>query len=146
MLSFYIPRISKQYSEEDIVNAFANIGIGLVSRVDFAPTNPIPPGQRETIKSINTTFHKAFVHLEYLYDTEIGWTVHSNVVVDDKSYCVYTSAKEYWILMNNKVAVPATNLNIHQIAENHRILEETVMEQAQQIEQLKAMVEMLMKK
>jgi hypothetical protein len=146
MLSFYIPRISKQYSEEDIVNAFANLGIGLVSRVDFAPTVPIPPGQRETIQSINNTFHKAFVHLEYLHDTQFGWTIHSNVVVADNSYRVYPNAKEYWILMNNKVAVPATNLNIHQIAENHRILEQTVTEQAQQIEQLKAMVEMLMKK
>jgi hypothetical protein len=38
--------------------------------------------------------------------------------------------------MNNKMAVPATNLNVHQIVENHRILEQTVMAQAKQIAEL----------
>jgi hypothetical protein len=42
--------------------------------------------------------------------------------------------------MNNKMAVPATNLNVHQIAENHRFLENTVMAQSVQIEKLDEVV------
>jgi len=38
------------------------------------------------------------------------------------------------------MAVPATKLNVHQIVENHRILEKTVMDQAKEIAELKAMI------
>jgi hypothetical protein len=41
------------------------------------------------------------------------------------------------------MAVPFTNLNIHQIAENHRILEETVATQAEQLEVQRKQIEQL---
>jgi hypothetical protein len=135
-ISFYVPRISKDYGELDVIDAFDNMGIGLVTRVDFAPLAPITPGQRESAESIRNPFQKAFVHVDYLYDTDIGHTINDAVVCADNSCRVYPSDNEYWILMNNKMAVPATNLNVHQIAENHRILEQTVMAQAKQIAEL----------
>jgi hypothetical protein len=139
-VSLYIPRISKGYSEQDVIDAFNDIGIGQVTRVDFAPLVPIAPGQRESAESLRTPFHKAFVHMEYLHDTDIGWTINDTVVGADNSCRVYPNPKEYWILMNNKMAVPATNLNVHQIAENHRFLENTVMAQSVQIEKLDEVV------
>ena len=135
-ISFYVPRIAKDYSEEDVIAAFDNIGIGLATRVDFAPLAPVAPGQRESAESLRCPFQKAFVHLEYLYDTDIGHTINDTVVCADNSCRVYPSDNEYWILMNNKMAVPATKLNVHQIVENHRILEQTVMAQAKQIAEL----------
>lgn len=135
-ISFYVPRVSKDYGELDVIDAFDNMGIGLVTRVDFAPLVPIAPGQRESAESIRNPFQKAFVHVDYLYDTDIGYTINDAVVCADNSCRVYPSDKEYWILMNNKMAVPATNLNVHQIVENHRILEQTVMAQAKQIAEL----------
>lgn len=135
-ISFYVPRIAKDYSEEDVIAAFDNIGIGLATRVDFAPLAPVAPGVRESAESLRCPFQKAFVHLEYLYDTDIGHTINDTVVCADNSCRVYPSDNEYWILMNNKMAVPATKLNVHQIVENHRILEQTVMAQAKQIAEL----------
>ena len=139
-VSLYIPRISKRYEEQDVIDAFNDIDIGVVTRVDFAPLVPVAPGQRESAESLSCPYQKAFVHMEYLHDTEIGWTIYDSVVGADNSCRVYPNPKEYWILMNNKMAVPAVSLNVHQIAENHRILEQTVMEQAAQIEKLDEVV------
>ena len=139
-VSLYIPRISKRYEEQDVIDAFNDIDIGVVTRVDFAPLVPVAPGQRESAESLSCPYQKAFVHMEYLHDTEIGWTIYDSVVGADNSCRVYPNPKEYWILMNNKMAVPAVNLNVHQIAENHRILEQTVMAQAVQIEKLDEVV------
>jgi len=143
-ISFYVPRVSKDYSEQDVIDAFHDIGIGLAKRVDFAPLVPIAPGQRESAESIYTPFQKAFVHVEYLYNTDTGQTINDTVICADNSCRVYPSPSEYWILLNNKMAVPATKLNVHQIAENHRILEQTVMAQAKQISELKTMVDQLL--
>ena len=156
MASFYIPRITKNYSEDDIVRAFHGLSIGKVMRVDFAPLLPVAPGVRESMESLCNPFQKAFVHLEWLYDTDIAKTIGSTVLDADNSYRIYpwlTNNHEYWILLNNKTAIPATRLNVHQMAENHRILEQTVMaqekqiaEQSKQIAEIKAMVEKLLKK
>jgi len=144
-ISFYIPRVSKDYEEQDVINAFDDMGIGLATRVDFAPLAPIAPGQRESAESIYTPFQKAFVHVEYLYYTDIGQKINDAVLCADNSCRVHPSdGNEYWILLNNKMAVPATKLNVHQIVENHRILEQTVMEQAKQIaEQYKHIAELI---
>lgn len=139
-VSFYVPRISKRYEEQYVIDAFNGIGIGVANRVDFAPLVPVAPGQRESAESLGCPYQKAFVHMEYLHDTDIGWTIYDSVVGADNSCRVYPNPKEYWILMNNKMAVPAVNLNVHQIAENHRILEQTVMAQAAQIEKLDEVV------
>jgi hypothetical protein len=147
MASFYIPRITKNYSEDDIVRAFHGLSIGKVMRVDFAPLIPVAPGVRESMESLCNHYQKAFVHLEWLYDTDIAKTIGSTVLDADNSYRIYpwlTNNHEYWILLNNKTAIPATRLNIHQMAENHRILEQTVMDQAKQIaEQAKQIAELI---
>jgi hypothetical protein len=148
-ISFYIPRIDKGYDEQDVINTFNALDIGQVMRVDFAPLAPIPPGVRESAESIRNPFQKAFVHMAWLYKSETAKTITSEVLDADNSFRVYPWVKnnhEYWILLNNKMAVPATKLNVHQMAENHRILEQTVMTQAKQIAELKAMVEQLLKK
>ncbi len=139
LISFYIPRIDKDYDEQDVINTFNALDIGQVMRVDFAPLVPIAPGQRESDESIRNPYQKAFVHMAWLYKSETSRRIYDIVVDADNSFRVYPCLKnnhEYWILLNNKMAVPATRLNVHQIAENHRILEQTVMAQAKQIAEL----------
>jgi hypothetical protein len=138
-ISFYIPRIDKDYDEKDIINIFNTFDIGQVMRVDFAPLAPIAPGVRESAESIRNPFQKAFVHMAWLYNSDIANTITRTVIDADTSFRVYPWIKnkhEFWILLNNKMAIPATKLNVHQMAENHRILEQTVMTQAKQIAEL----------
>ena len=146
-ISFYIPRIDKGYDEQDVINTFNALDIGQVMRVDFAPLAPIAPGVRESAESIRNPYQKAFVHMAWLYKSETAKTITSEVLDADNSFRLYPWVKnehEYWILLNNKMAVPATTLNVHQIAENHRILEQTVMNQAKQIaEQSKQIAELI---
>ena len=143
-ISFYIPRISKQYSAEDIGNIFALNLVGSISRIDFAPITPIPQGKRESAESVANNFQKAFIHMNCLFVTETGTSIYNTVVMNDNSFRFFpTTAPEYWIILNNNMAVPFTNLNIHQIAENHRILEETAVTQAEQLEVQRNQIEQL---
>jgi hypothetical protein len=148
-ISLYIPRIDKGYDEQDVINTFNALDIGQVMRVDFAPLAPVAPGQRESIESIRNPYQKAFVHMAWLYKSDTAVSINREVLNADNSFRVYPCLKnnhEYWILLNNKMAVPATTLNVHQMAENHRILEQTMVAQAKQIAELKEMVEQLLKK
>ena len=143
-ISFYIPRISKQYNAVDIGDILGINLVGSISRVDFAPITPLSQGKRESSESVACNFQKAFVHMNCLYATELGSSIYNTVVVNDTSFRFFPKADpEYWIILNNKMAVPFTNLNIHQIAENHRILEETVMNQAEQLEVQRKQIEQL---
>jgi hypothetical protein len=143
-ISFYIPRISKMYTAEDIGNIFAINLVGSVSRVDFAPITPVAQGKRESAESVACNFQKAFVHMNCVFATENGNNIYNTVVINDSSFRFFPTAdSEYWIILNNKMAVPFTNLNIHQIAENHRILEETVATQAEQLEVQRKQIEQL---
>jgi hypothetical protein len=144
-ISFYIPRISKQYSAEDIRNIFSLNLVGSISRIDFAPITPVAQGKRESAESAANNFQKAFIHMNCLFGTENGTSIYNTVVMNDNSFRFFptTTPPEYWIILNNKMAVPFTNLNIHQIAENHRILEETVMNQAEQLEVQRKQIEQL---
>jgi len=50
------------------------------------------------------------------------------------------NANAYWILLANKNPVTETTLNIHQVVENARILQDLVFKQVDQIERLQEMV------
>ena len=143
-ISFYIPRIHKNFDESQVRLIFENRKVGKVRRIDFVPLTPVAPGQRESEYSVACCYQKAFVHFDHLFDSEHAHDIFRTVVRDDESYRIFASTAadeyEYWILLNNKMAVPDTTLNDHQIAENHRILAQTVMEQAVQIEKLNELV------
>ena len=124
--SFYVPRIHDSCSDEQVRLQFRLQGVGVVRRVDF---NPI----------LGTNFKKAFVHMESVFDTDFARTVVETVFVKREFTHIYpdiTNPSIYWILLMNTRPVPETNLNLHQLAENHRILEQLVFQQQQQIDQL----------
>jgi hypothetical protein len=139
-VSFYIPRIHKNFDESQVSRAFESRGIGKVRRVDFVPLNPVEPGERETEFSIASCYQKAFVHFDHLFDSPIATEIFQTVVQKDGSFRLFHEENKYWILLNNKMVVPDTALNSHQMAENHRVLTQTVMQQAGQIEKLDEVV------
>ena len=118
-LSFYVPRLERSYNESVIMELFTNMGIGSVKRVDF---NAIDG---------NNKFQRAFIHMNYLYATEFSNAIKHHVFDNGSSFRINPSFDKevYWILLANKTPVVESKLNIHQIAENARLLEVKVTEQ-----------------
>lgn len=142
--SIYIPRVSSFYTETDIALKFEDMGIGSVKRVDFSP-----------LDTPNKAIQKAFVHFSMIYESQLasdilntlGFTLDDNDEYNDNGcFKLYIDIDqtEYWLLLKNKNPVQETNLNIHQVVENARILEERVVEQGQIIAQLNQDIEFLM--
>ncbi len=126
--SFYVPRVHNSCSEEQVRLQFRLHNIGVVRRVDFN-------------QLADTNFMSAFVHMESMFDTDVARAVIDTVFGHQQPYRMHpdiTNASIYWILLRNTRPVPETTLNIHQVVENHRILEQLVFQQHQQIEQLQA--------
>ena len=124
MPSFYVPRLERTYNEASIMELFNVMGIGSVRRVDFKLIDG------------NDRFQKAFIHMNYLYTNEFSNAIKYHVFDTGASFRINPenfNSEIYWILLANKMPVMETNLNIHQIAENARLLELRVAEQNAQI-------------
>ena len=132
-ISLYIPRMSTDYNEDRVRAVFDSLVIGSVTRVDFAS---ITPGNYTTP---NDRFQKAFVHLSHFYDTDAANHLRDSLKTTNDSVRLQPdmfNQKVYWIVLLNKNPVADTNLNIHQVVENHRILEQLVFQQAEEIRNL----------
>jgi hypothetical protein len=110
--SFYIPRIYGDYTVEDVMASFRLLFIGEVRRVD--------------IKDKCTDYMSVFVHMDYLYDTEIAWNIVNDTHTKAGQYTLWVDPDFYWIILKNTNPVADTHLNCHQLAENTRLLEEKV--------------------
>ena len=103
--SFYIPRVSRTYTEEEIKIIFSSVlMIGDVKRVDFVP--------------INKKFQRAFVHIDMFYDVETTNGLRETVFEQGRAVRVYPGQlvkRIYWILLNNNNPVPETTMNLSQI-------------------------------
>ena len=139
--SIYIPRMSRFWTEERIREIMTDpkIGfIGFVSHVDFTPINK-KPGFGEDIDKVVMS---AFIHFSNLSDYEEDY--YSNylnekfwsAIINGGSYKLQVSPSEYWICLKNKNPIQRTLMNIHQVVENGRHVENLVQEQAKKIEEL----------
>jgi hypothetical protein len=130
-LSVYIPRINNNVTEEFVKQSFMTQHIGIVNRVDFVPIISPAPGLADSYES-------AFVHFDGYYYDERTDEMYEKVFEQGKSWKFYPipSSTEYWLLLKNNNPVHPTKLNIHQLAENHRILEESASIQSQYIQEL----------
>jgi len=137
--SFYIPRVSRTYTEEEIKIIFSSVlMIGDVKRVDFVP--------------IDKKFQRAFVHIGMFYDVETTNGLRETVFEQGRAVRVYPGQllenpllekveqnggfliprveqnfcslfpkkrllvkRIYWILLNNNNPVPETTMNLSQI-------------------------------
>jgi hypothetical protein len=141
-ISLYIPRMSSAFDDRSVRAVFDRLMIGAVTRVDFAS---ITPGEH---LSPNDRFQKAFIHLSHFYDTESANHLRSSLKTTQDSVRLYPdlfNRDVYWIVLLNKNPVAETKLNIHQVVENHRILEQIVFNQSATIMALEARLSQLVK-
>jgi hypothetical protein len=149
-LSIYIPRMAAHHDEQSIINVMANYGIGTVSYVDFTTVNK-KPGFKE---NISDNVKSAFVHFSdpmmssydnnYHYNSrrtlgnENFWNI---VLYRDGPYKLQISLGEYWLCLENTKPVQRTLMNVHQIVENGRYLENLIEEQSETIKKLENKLE-----
>jgi hypothetical protein len=78
--------------------------------------------------------------MEQIYNTPATSHLMSEVFDANRGVRMYPgmfNQNEYWVLLKNKTPVQETKLNIHQVAENARILQSVVETQAKEIKALR---------
>ena len=111
MQSVYIPHIPVAYTSEMVTYIFNQFAIGIVNRVDFLAPHETNPRIRQ-----------AFVHFNAYHNVITSAMILKHAI--NQSYrLVVDNEGHYWDLCENKKPVPETHLNIHQLAENMRVLQ-----------------------
>lgn len=145
--SLYIPSLKKVYSEERIINIFYNLGIGIVTRIDFVPIMKTIKGKAEPVE--DAVYRKAFVYTKCYWDhsvtDDIDQTGSCRIYPNLPFNVEPTQSTEYWLLLKNKIPVPyaATSLNVHQLAHNNGLLETKLAEMEQEMSRMKEEIERL---
>jgi hypothetical protein len=134
--------MSVLYTEEEVINVMFNLRIGTVTRVDFVNIGQ-KPGFKEII---DDNYKAAFVHL-YLPRDETSKHKHNHnhvyprnqdildMIDADEPCRIQVSPNEYWVILRNKNPVPQTMMNIHQVVENGRHLENVILKQNKKLEE-----------
>jgi hypothetical protein len=127
--SIYIPRISIIHNENSIREIMYQCQIGEVSYIDFTPINKRPG----FVEIHDEKFMSAFVHFSrpWLKNCDF-W----DIIASEKPYKIQVSSREYWICLKNKNPVQRTMMNIHQVVDNGRHLENLIEDQSKKISEL----------
>ena len=144
--------MAAHHDEESVKNVMTNYGIGTVSYVDFTPINK-KPGFGEKVDDV---VKSAFVHFSdpmmssfdnnYHYNSrrtlgnENFWNI---VLYRDGPYKLQISLGEYWLCLENTKPVQRTMMNIHQVVENSRHLENLIEKQAEKLKEQEETIKML---
>lgn len=150
--SIYIPRMEAHHTQESINYFMMYYRIGKVSHVDFTPVNKKPGFEEKYTQNIKS----AFVHFtdpNLCGDDNFGLKYKNtgnnyfwDEIVSGGSYKMFISDDEYWLCFNNKNPVQRTTMNIHQVVENGRYLENIIKKQTETISSNKIEIENLKKK
>jgi len=152
--SIYIPRMSVNHTQERIKNLMRACRIGTVIHVDFIPINKKPG----FVENFDQVMMSAFVYFSdpwlssaddtysFKSDEYMGHTEFWDTIAADEAFKVYVTEKEYWICLKNKKPIQRTMMNIHQVVENGRYLENLVQEQAKLIQEQAKRIEELERK
>lgn len=130
--SIYIPRICAYHTEDTVGYIMDNYMVGTVSYVDFTPINK-KPGFDEDVDNV---VKSAFIHFSIARNIEF-W----NVIETGEAFKLRVNKNEYWLCLKNKNPVKRTLMNIHQVVENGRHLENLIGEQANKIQLLEERIE-----
>jgi hypothetical protein len=130
-LSFYIPRVLWDVTEDSIRIQLSPL-FGKVIRVDFTPIHK-KPGFIEHLNPADK-YKSAFVHFAYFYEKcwirQCNSFVHVEELVrsiyeDNNPFRYYhENGAGFWLLVKNYKPIPVTLMNVHQIVDNGRLLEE----------------------
>ena len=112
IMSFYIPYVPKEWDEEELRCLFSNLSVGLVDRVDFFDNgNWSHDGTRSWALS-------AFVHLKYWFCSQYADLVYDAIETTGQwKLYIHNQPGKYFILRKMTCEkIPATHLNVHQLA------------------------------
>ena len=137
LYSVYIPRIHNSFTDFSVTTFFERNQVGRVERVDFTPFK----------SDEHKGYRQAFVHFSPLRKTNAvlkeieqegscrfyPYRQYSNALNSDISE---KQQNEYWILLKNNAPIPKTELNIHQLAHNQKLMEEREAQMVQKMEQM----------
>jgi hypothetical protein len=151
--SIYIPRMSINHTEDTIRKVMHEFRIGTVRHVDFIPINKKPG----FVEKFDQVMMSAFVYFSdpwlssaddmYSFKSEkyMGNIQFWDTIARGDVNQLNVSEKEYWLCLKNKKPIQRTLMNIHQVVENGRYLENLVQEQAKKIEELERKMEFMQK-
>jgi hypothetical protein len=151
--SIYIPRMSVNHTEDTVRKVMHDFRIGTVRHVDFIPINKKPG----FVENFDQVMMSAFVYFsdpwlssaDDMYDFKneryMGNIQFLNTIAAGDVNQINVSEKEYWLCLKNKKPIQRTIMNIHQVVENGRYLENLVQEQAKKIEDLERKLECILK-
>ena len=131
--SIYIPRISNEHTAEYIKWYFNKCNIGTVTHVDFTQINKKPGfAERvdEVVRSAFVHFEKHLEHFIYM-ENYFFW----KTIAAGKPYKLQVSQFEYWLCLKNNNPIQRTMMNIHQVVENGRYLENLIESQSKTIQE-----------
>ena len=121
--------------------------IGDVRRVDFIQL------ESSDLSNPLNNFQSAFIHMDCFYYTNVADNIQETVFTHDDHYKLWVGQGEFWWLMKTINPVADTHLNIHQVAENARLLEKkvadqeaTIKRQAEQLHRLQSVVDQVVSK
>ena len=146
--------MSVHYNELSVANIMFHYKIGTVTRVDFTPINKQPGFNEEG----DIVIKSAFVHFsdpiltsdnEYHYRSTTAFSNQAfweAINYAGGSYTITFSEREYWICLKNKNPVRRTMMNLHQVVESGRHLENLIEEQSKKIEEQAKKIEDLEEK
>jgi hypothetical protein len=118
--SYYIPSIKKSHAIDYIATQIHNGGLGIVTRVDFAPLKN---------KINHAKLHSAFIHC----DNDPAWERQELELVgkiqNGQSHRLnFFGSSEYWIILKARTVIPQTIMNTSQIVDKCTFLESKVLE------------------
>ena len=103
-LDIYIPRINENYTEDQIKYIFADMGIGIVSYVDFVATKD---PETKQIK-----YYSAFLRLAEWHPDGYWY----NKLMVEQQNKIEISKFEFWIILSAKTPLSRSKVNTHQLA------------------------------
>jgi hypothetical protein len=129
LLSFYIPCVGVKFTKIQVKNNLENGFLECnIVRIDFVSI-------LNQDKTVNPDYRSAFIHM-YLRNNPTSFQLYKTTYVEENAFKFYfnSQTKSYWLLLKNKFPVPETELNLSQVVENARLLEERVAKQEEIIE------------
>jgi hypothetical protein len=129
MFSIYVPRVLNEHTVDSVANIMTHFRVGVVHQVDFTPINKKPGFYEE----FDNTFKSAFIHFIDVpgYQMNIDFWIalkdnHDENCKTQPQARLQISHKEYWICLKNQSPIQRTMMNIHQVVENGRYLEDRI--------------------
>jgi hypothetical protein len=129
LLSFYIPRVNVKFTKIEIKNIYEYRFVDCnIERIDFVSI-------LNSDNTDNPNYRSVCIHM-YLRNSPTSMELYKTTYVKEAAFKFYLNDKNdrYWLMLKNKHPVPETELNLSQVVENARLLEERVAKQEEIIE------------